>query len=193
MLIFEIAPDSVQQLVNQVAAQYHAHLGENGVVVKAVFAKKYEDDVLVHGLMHSGHQAAGTIRIISKRQRIHVNHDAELCLDFCFWEEASEQKRIALIDHELNHLVLARDKEGKVKRTDLNHPVLKCIKDDYALTGFFLMAQRHGENAVEYESIGNVAKKISELVDGPLATGADASEQPAYSLPPATVHASTIQ
>src|ERR1019366_9477538 len=60
----------------------------------------------------------------------------------------SETRRLALLDHELTHLVLRCDEDG-LKHDDIGRPTFKIKQHDFDLGGFAEVVERHGEASVE--------------------------------------------
>jgi len=93
-----------------------------------------------------------TIRL-THRQRGQGIADAVITLDEAAWRQASEAERMALIDHELVHLTIAKDKDGLAKSDDLGRPKLKMRLHDVQVGWFLDVARRHGNAAPEVQAI----------------------------------------
>lgn len=94
--------------------------------------------------------------VVSLKDRLKKNYDAELVLDAAWWESDTtrDEHRAALIDHDLCYLELAEhwmDEGGfQCKRDDLDRPKLKIRKGDWFVgPGFYEVCRRHGDYAHE--------------------------------------------
>lgn len=152
--ILEPAPDEVLEHCRAVAQQYHPELVEAGVTFAVLMAENEDGPaVKVHGW-----PCAAKVKVNNLEQRTQGMADATITIDSEQWTLYSSAQCEALLDHELEHLVLAKDKDGAVKRDDLNRPKLRCRPHDYELAGFVSVAKRHGREAVEVAE----AKKFRE-------------------------------
>lgn len=141
------APESVGDLLSDVLVRYHGELVEHEVTVGVLVAHSGEDrkpPVKLHG-----YPCAATIRVTPYKQRVQGIEDALITLNGALWAAFTEAERAALLDHELEHLELVRDREGQVKADDQGRPKLKLRLHDWQLGGFESIAKRHGPAAPE--------------------------------------------
>lgn len=159
----------------RVMEMYHHELHQHGVKIGVIFAMAKEEEG--HALKHGGYPAAATIKIIQLKDRITKDYDVELMIDADFWKSSDDNKRIALIDHELSHIALKRkkpekpkkgdppkdvDPTGEVMYDDYNRPMLKTVKGDYNVgDGFMKVIARHQTAAIETDNL-NIAMALVE-------------------------------
>lgn len=92
-----------------------------------------------------------------------MDHDAQIELDGPVWKTLSQPCKKALLDHELTHLVVKRDrKTEKIKLDDLNRPVLATRPDDWSSTGFLDVVARHGQASLEYQAIQRLHEAVQQ-------------------------------
>lgn len=147
MPVFMPVKSDVRELVDQVMAKYHGPLTEAKVTVGLLMAwpsGNSLDAVKLHG-----YPCAAVARIIPYKQRVKGSEDTEITFDAVRWKELNEDERVALIDHELTHFELARDKKGRLKTDDLGRPKLKTRLHDVQAGWFIAIAQRHGPASFE--------------------------------------------
>lgn len=150
-------PDEVdRELLERAVAEWHKELGEAGVRVGMLFASA-EDGPAVK---HHGHPALASIRVVPLKDRLTKGYDAEMLVDRGWWDGGTEAHRLALLDHELSHLELKREKPkvpgqvGPVLLDDLGRPRLKLRRGDWNPgDGFAAVVARHGEFASEFEDL----------------------------------------
>jgi hypothetical protein len=157
-IVFEKAPQDVMDLLNQVIQEHHRELVDANVTVGVLMQTKFDnDDNEIPSLRCHGAQANAVIKIVSRKDRTHRREDSEITIDNVIWKTLSEKCQRALLDHELTHLVVKRDrKTQKFKLDDLGRPCLGMIQDDFTLTGFLDVIRRHGDAALEYQSVSRV-------------------------------------
>jgi hypothetical protein len=181
--IYEKASPEIHDLVKQIMETYHSQLYDLEVKVAITMVSKFDtEDQLLPCLRLHGNAAFAVIHLVRGSQRVHVNHDAEISIDAFNWTNANEETRIAVIDHELEHIIIAKDRHGIVKKDDNDHVKLRMKADDYALTGFYAVIERHGINSAECISIHPVSLRINEAVEAntrSLTTNASTTLQPA--------------
>lgn len=150
MTIYDKAPDEVFILVNEVKAQYHPDLVEAGATIDVLFAFNDKGSPVTGG----GYPAFAVIRNITLKNRVKGMADAEITIDGEVYKNMSDEQRRALVDHELYHLIVKRDKEGNIQFDDADRPKFKMRKHDYQMGWFRAIAVRHGRNSPEVYQAG---------------------------------------
>jgi uncharacterized small protein (DUF1192 family) len=165
--IYQKATVEELELLSTVISQYHStRFGDCGMKIALTFVSKLDsEEMLVPALKFAGALAAGMATITPRKQKIHVLHDAEIHVDRYTWDELSPQARIALLDHEITHLEPSLDrKTGAFKKDDAGRQVVHTRRDDFLLTGFYEVVRRHGEAALEYNSVLRAYTRNSEEI-----------------------------
>jgi hypothetical protein len=154
----------VFELLAEAMENWHPDLFRVGVRVGVLLAENPDGDAVTHG----GYPAFATIKIVSLRDRVTKRYDAELLIDGKAWESFGDERRMALVDHELTHLELAKvegvlsDGTLKVARDDLGRPKLRIRKGDWNVgDGFAQVVLRHQDHAIEYLNI-QAAKQAAD-------------------------------
>lgn len=96
------------------------------------------------------------------------------------WHDLSDEQREALIDHELCHAQVARDKDGIAKKDERGRTVYRSRKHD--IEEFREIVERHGLYKKDLEEFVKAARKKREtpLFDEPNESGnGSASRRPA--------------
>jgi hypothetical protein len=184
-IVFEKAPQDVRELLQLVIQEHHKELADANVSVGVLMQTKFDnDDNELPSLKCHGAYANAVVRVVSRKDRTHRDEDAEITIDAVIWRTLSERCQKALLDHELTHLIVKRDrKTQKFKLDDLNRPCLGMIPDDFTLTGFLDVVRRHGDAALEYQSVTRVhlavieaAKNAGKVVAEEMAAAAPTSD-----------------
>lgn len=140
-------------LLAQVMKEHHAHLVDAEAQVGILMASNSSGPAVKHG----GYPASATIKVISLRDRVRKNIDAEITIDQEVWDALSKEQQAALLDHELSHLKLVIDSNSEteeVKRDDIGRPKMRIVKADHNVGDMFAsVIERHGPNAIEFEAI----------------------------------------
>lgn len=154
MPIYEKAPAEAVEMVARMMERYHGPLRDAGVTVNLLFAHAKEDeneDKSAPALKLRGVQVAALVSIHNYKQRVQGLADAEIIFDGDRWDEWSPATKEALCDHELEHLTLVTDKDGNVKRDDIERPRLRMRLHDHEFGWFDAIARRHGNSAFEVQ------------------------------------------
>lgn len=156
-------------MIKELMADNHPELTEAGVRVGARFAYPAVNESTVEprgpALTHGGYAAAAVVRRISQKDRVAGLPDAIIDIDGEAWkDEWNEDRKRAVLDHELQHLEISRDEEGAVKLDDCNRPKLKLRLHDWQLGGFEAIARRHGDAAIEVEAAKQLADSYGQLL-----------------------------
>lgn len=132
-------------LLSSVMEEYYPDLIKNNVTVDVTMAFAKEGEPLKCG----GYPALAFVKITSLKHRVKGLKDSEITIDGQIWETLTDPQRRAIIDHELQHLIIALDKEGNAKIDDAGRVKLRLRRHDYQLGWFREVANRHGENSTE--------------------------------------------
>jgi hypothetical protein len=100
-----------------------------------------------------GHRQLAEVRILSLRDRVKGHADAEITLDGDAWANMPNERREAIVDHELYHIELRRDKEGTVLTDDHSRPQMKMRNHDREMGWFDIIAKRHGSASGEVQQL----------------------------------------
>jgi len=153
-ITYDTVDKTTDDLIKRAMAMYHSELAGAGVTVHAVFASNIDKETgeICPAVKVHGHTAAAKMQVTSLQDRARGLPDAKLTIDEYSWKRMAESRRVALIDHELEHLVLKTDDDGIVF-DDRGRPKLKLKIHDWQFQGFAKIIERHGEAAVEHREM----------------------------------------
>lgn len=114
-------------------------------------------------ITHAGHPAAGKVHIVSPADHVLVGADAVIQVDAHHWSELTSAQQMALLDHELEHLVFSRNSKGQLAVHADGRVKLVTRQDDWLLTGFVLIVRRHGDDAIEAMALAATVTGIKQL------------------------------
>jgi len=159
---FEQAEESVHEMAQRVMRQHHAGTAgtpglkfldasapEGFSFVRLCILMAFSDEENEPALKCDGFPVQAIVSVIPLKQRVDKRADAEIVIDKAKWEEFDEPKRLALLDHCIEHIEIHTDENGIVKTDDIGRPKLRLKTCDFRLQGFRSIARRHGENAPE--------------------------------------------
>lgn len=156
---FEVCDESVEKLARQIMGKWHPDLVNAQVSVSFIFAKNTE----APAIMANGYPAFAQVKINGLKERVEGLRDARILIDEDQWEEASDETKAAVLDHELQHLEPQRDQRGDWKRDDAGRPKLRLRKHDFQLGGFLIISKRHGLDAVEVQAVRAIQTKWEQM------------------------------
>ena len=159
------AGEEVKPYLDQVLSGIHQALHEEGVTFCLQFAfRKTADgeDADRPAISHHGYPALALISVGKLRDRAAGHADVRILIDGRRWQDLSEPEKTAVLDHELEHLVLIRDVDGTVKRDDVGRPKLKLRPHDCQIGLFFSVVQRHGIHAVESQAYRELHREMTQ-------------------------------
>lgn len=149
MKTYDQAPDEVRERVIALIKKYHPDLELVQLRVDLLMASTDTEDA--HAVTLGGYPCLAVVKIVGPKERAKGCGDAEIVIDRDAYEAMSSAKRDALLDHELYHLEITRDKMGRPKKDDHQRPKLKMRKHDFQFGWFAEIARRHQENAIEVQ------------------------------------------
>lgn len=159
-------PPGVAEIVNRIVEKFHGGLLGAGVTIDILEARpRVNDNGDTEGcaLKLHGYQCAAIMKVVSYKERVKGNADAELTIDGENWETLTMEEKEALVDHELEHLQLKLDGEGLLIRDDLDRPKLKIRLHDVQIGWFNPVARRHGPASIEWKQYDDFSKNRKQL------------------------------
>lgn len=129
-------------------------------------------------LMFKGWPARAYIKKTSLRDRAMGVRDAVIVVDKEWWQDASDEHRVELIDHELWHIMVSTDgtrvigegEDAKVvpvyEFDSLNRPKLIMRKHDIEIGIFLRDAMKYGPTSMLREDMVAIADKHGQLLFG---------------------------
>lgn len=144
---------AIGEIVADLMPKHHGRLDAIEVSVDVMIATNNRGPaVKLHG-----RPCIATVKVNSLKDRARGYADATITIDRGAWGRLSEASRVAVIDHELEHLQPVRDKKsGQPKYDDRGRPRLTCKPHDWDLGGFIAIVDRHGDAAVDAMAIRKV-------------------------------------
>lgn len=140
--------------------KYHQELADFDVRIDYMFAfaelDKETSEKKGPAIKHNGWPALGLASRIKLKDRAKGMGDCEILLDADAWKVMPEAQRLALLDHELEHFEVKRDKFGGVVTDDLDRPVITIREHDRQHGWFDNIARRHGINSFEVEQFRDI-------------------------------------
>lgn len=164
---YTLAPREVRMMADEIIREdWHADIrlgpGDGDFVRLCLFmaygGEGDEAPVKLHG-----YPCAAAISVIAYKQRVDKRADAEIIIDAAWWDNATEPQQRALLDHEITHLEIERDKDGCLKTDDAGRPKLKLKLHDWQLGGFRSIAARYGDDAPEVVMARDFQAKFGEV------------------------------
>lgn len=158
MPTYDAAPPEVEEYAADLRLKFHGQLDACGVRIHYIMARatRNEDgDRVGVAIKLHGVRALAKVKINGLADRAEGKADATITIDGDEWPDWSEERRIAVIDHELQHVevVFERDSQTVWKTDDLGRPVLRLRPHDFDVRGFDVIRAQHGMASVEHEAV----------------------------------------
>ncbi len=144
---YDVADQYVEEMVESLIRRHHPHLAAVGVTIDLLWAMSDNPDspaVALHGV-----RCYAVVKKISLDNRILGQKDARITIDKEAFELMLEDTQQALLDHELEHLKIKLDKDGRPKIDDSGRPMLEMKKHDFDVGWFKVIADRWGAASIE--------------------------------------------
>lgn len=133
------------------ARQIHERIREHEIRIDWLLAyPEYDSQGIPKGpaIKFQGYAARGVCKILGYREQVKGNGDAEITIDGEWWEDhtTTDDQRLALLDHELTHLVI-----DESERDQAGRPKMLMRKHDFQVGWFLDVAARWGAASGEVE------------------------------------------
>lgn len=161
--IYDLCPEDVHERVRNLIAKHHPYLASVELKVDLLFVSTTGDGP---ALTLHGWPALAVVRIIGPKDRAAGRGDAEIVIDRDYFVEAPEDRKLAILDHELTHLQVKRDEDGTFLFDDHHRPRLKMRHHDVQIGWFAEIATRYGDFSVEREQGMKIRAKYGQTFFG---------------------------
>lgn len=163
MAYYQMASAGVLATVQDLIDKHHQDLQECDVSVGVQFAHSPRDQngepkgppIKVHG-----REAYAKVRKISLSDRVAGMPDAMIYVDGDRWGDLTEIEKKSLLDHELEHLIIVRDKDGNIKVEDDGRPKLALAQHDLEVGIFEVTLRRYGQQGIEAKQVADLSKFV---------------------------------
>ena len=164
---FEMADEVTVKLMERAMEIYHAELKRYEVKIGVILAFGEEDKEgeIKRPIMNQGTPCAAKVKIVSLKDRLTKHVDAEILIDGNYWQELDDERKLAIFDHELEHIKLKINAEGEVEKDSQDRPKMKLCFDSICFWGFASIAERHGTNSQEYLCFQQLLLKYSNILN----------------------------
>lgn len=159
MAIYERAKKEVTDLVAKIMKKFHGELDKHGVTIDCLMASpttSENGDSQGPPLKIKGYPCAAIVKINSTKNRVAGLSDAEICFDADRWKQFKDEEKAALVDHELAHLNIKKDKDEAVVFDDLGRPRLRMRPHDREVGWFDEVVRRNKAVALEFQQMNAI-------------------------------------
>lgn len=164
---WETCDDKTERMIKKMMREHHPKLVEAEVTFKALFAQAGDDEP--PPLKLNGYPCAAIVKKTSARDRVGGKADFEIAIDAVQWADLTDESKLALVDHELEHVEVMRKPESKgggIIYDCAGRPKLGLKLHDWQIGGFATIAKRHGEHALEVIAARNFQDNYGQYVFG---------------------------
>lgn len=156
---FRAADREANDLIAEIARTY-PDLVEADVTIGCRFA--YSAKGFLPALRLHNWNAAAIVRVVSQKDRVSGMPDAMIDVDGLLWGGREEDRRRAVLHHEVHHIQVVRDKNGRIKFDDCDRPRLRLRPHDFQLGGFDDIITKYGRAALEAEAAIDLNRRLTQ-------------------------------
>jgi hypothetical protein len=162
MPTYQRANDGILAMMEEIREKFHGQLTEADVstgLLLAYGSRNQDGERTSDALTKGGLRLAGLAKVVGLRERTAGLPDTLVVMDGDRWDDWSEEKQKALIDHELTHFEVQFEPEipGVWKTDDLGRPIVKIKPHDFEVGWFESVARRWGVSSFEVEQASQIA------------------------------------
>ena len=155
-----VASESIHQFMYDVMEKYHMELFGAEITVTIFMCEKVDkfgNSTHEPAIIRRGQRCDATIKKASPTDLGLGSGLLIMNIDALYWEDASDDDRIALIDHELCHFQLKRNaKTNEIELDGNDKPKLKAVPHDIEVGVFYDVIRRHGPDCADYKAMVNL-------------------------------------
>lgn len=149
---YAMAEAEVRELCQELITAFHPDMDSADVKVDLLMAFR-DPEGEEPALSKDKNRILGLSKTIGLKDRVKGMGDCEVILDGDAWQSLTLKEKSALLDHQLEHFEVKRDKDGSFVFDDINRPVLKIRPHDRVMRFFDTVASRHREHSIEADQL----------------------------------------
>lgn len=156
-------------IVKELVKEFHKDLDTQEVKIDVLMAFAPENDAgekVGCAVRLHGYQANALTSIVNLKNRVKGCGDAEIILDGDMWDSLEEKQQRAILDHQLQFLVVRRNHTGEVLVDTHGRPKLGMRKHDRQVGWFDSVAKRHGEDSIEVQQAKAIFDEAGQVYFG---------------------------
>lgn len=155
------ASDDVRDRSAHLIKVFHTDLRDAGLRIDWLFVATDAEDGSP-ALTHGGYPADAVISVVGPKERALGNGDVKCVIDEARYLTMTAAEKDALLDHEIYHVELKRNKYGKVKLDEHGRPKVGMKKHDVQIGHFVEIAKRHGAASGEVQQMTGIYLKYRQ-------------------------------
>lgn len=136
--------DEVKERAQHLIKVFHPALQDAGIRIDWLFVATDDEEEGAHALTHGGYPADAVISVVGPKERALGNGDVKCVIDEARYLTMTDAEKDGLLDHEIYHVELKRNKHGIVKLDEHGRPKVGMRKHDHQYGWFSEIAKRHG-------------------------------------------------
>ncbi len=158
----------VHKLWADVIEQYHPMIHKLSTPLRVgILFVTVDDTTRQNALTLHGRTCAAFIAVVDVKLRATGSPDVLLQVDGNKWLDLDESEKIALLDHEAEHIAFPKAKQSPdggwhPELDSLDRPKVGMKLHDWEFGGFTSIVERHGESAIEKRSLDNVNEMLKQ-------------------------------
>ena len=164
MIKYYIAEDSVREVFEKTMEEFHEELVDVELTFTVLMAVAVDREGALKNeptLMSRGHRVAARVRKTNGAQRAAGMTDVVFEVDAQLYEGLTDAERVALVDHELEHVELVLDEDEHVRLGVDLRPVLRVKPHDAEIGVFYGVVERHGAAALDFQMAEELRRHVS--------------------------------
>ena len=161
----ENANQEVYELMRQVMHEHHPELEEAGVRVGIFMVSDPDETCGAKPFLEM--DGKRVLAFIRKRKKLeNPKLEAVMEIDDYLWENSLDDTgRRSLLDHELQHISLCKEKSGNLKRTFFGRPKISLVNHDWTVGVFRAQVERYGRKGIDFLSLALVLDQTKEILE----------------------------
>ena len=166
---YEKADKPTIGLMDDVLATYYPDILTHEVKIDVLFAFAPENDEgerVGTALKMHGYATNALTRVINLRDRVKGMGDAEITLDGDTWDSLNKSQQTAIMDHQLQYLVLRRSHEGELLTDTHGRPKLSLRQHSRQFGWFDVVAKRNGTHSIEVTQASQLFVQAGQVYFG---------------------------
>ena len=154
--------DELDAIMEELIAtkEYHHDLHVTGAAIQVIFHFGGAGEALVH----QGTTCLAYVESTPLRFRALGLKDATIIVDHASWEKFDDARRRALVDHELYHLAVKKNRKGDNVIDYLGRPKFAMRQHDIEVGWFAEIAKEHKEASIEAMQAGTIVENYRQTI-----------------------------
>lgn len=164
--IYYEAKTTDNNMMTEIINRHYSVLANHEVNISIIFVDRDDNDTANKPLiMEKGHFMPASVRVVSVKERLKNDADAEIYVDYEYWTEVNDNTKKSIIDGCLSRIEVKRDRDGKSTPDIYGRVQLKITHPEVYFYCNPTISDRYGVDAHDVKTFRKICESYGDTLN----------------------------